>query len=144
MAEASVKILQEMNPLVSVSALTGTPESILTKDGVSNYTVVLLVGQPANIIQQADVVCTEAGIPLYAAVSRGLFGWAFANLHKHQYNLEVISYVYGAIYVKGLIIGSIFLFGCSGKRSKRMDPFKRQSRNIFLILCLGNRLYLQK
>jgi ubiquitin-like 1-activating enzyme E1 A len=91
-AEASVAVLQEMNPLVKVSALPGTPQSFLTPDRLENYSVLLLVGQSAHIVQQADKVCMAVGIPLYAAVSRGLYGWAFANLHTHTYTIDV-SYI---------------------------------------------------
>lgn len=88
-AEASVSVLQEMNPLVKVSSLAGTPQSVLTPETIKNHTVVLLIGQPAHIIQQADKVCAEVNVPFYAATSRAFFGWAFANLHEHQYRVEV-------------------------------------------------------
>lgn len=88
-AEASVATLQEMNPFVKVAALPGPPEAVLAPDVLRQYDLLLLCDQPASRIAQADVMCREAGIAFYAGVCRGIFGWAFANLHQHRYMVEV-------------------------------------------------------
>ncbi|KAI3438249.1 hypothetical protein D9Q98_000686 [Chlorella vulgaris] len=87
-AEASVATLQEMNPFVKVAALPGPPEAVLAPDVLRQYDLLLLCDQPASRIAQADVMCREAGIAFYAGVCRGIFGWAFANLHQHRYMVE--------------------------------------------------------
>ncbi|KAL4857355.1 SUMO-activating enzyme subunit 1B-2 [Chlorella vulgaris] len=87
-AEASVATLQEMNPFVKVAALPGPPEAVLAPDVLRQYDLLLLCDQPASRIAQADVMCREAGVAFYAGVCRGIFGWAFANLHQHRYIVE--------------------------------------------------------
>ena len=81
--------LQEMNPLVRVAALPGAPADALSLDVLRCHDLLLLCGAPAGTIATADALCREAGVALYAGVCRGIFGWAFANLHTHRYNVEV-------------------------------------------------------
>ena len=88
-AEACVATLHEMNPLVSVNAVPGTPATFVTAATVSGYNIVILVGQSGAIVDAADVACRESNVPLIAACSRGLAGWAFANLHDHKFLVEV-------------------------------------------------------
>ena len=88
-AEASVATLQDMNPLVKVSSLPGAASTFVTPDSLAGFNVLVLVGQPAGVIERADGACAEAGVAFYAAVSRGIFGWVFANLHQHSYAVEV-------------------------------------------------------
>jgi molybdopterin/thiamine biosynthesis adenylyltransferase len=87
-AEACVATLQEMNPLVSVNAVAGTPSTFVTAATVSGYNIVILVGQSGAVVDAADVACRETNVPLIAACSRGLAGWAFANMHTHKYIIE--------------------------------------------------------
>lgn len=88
-AEASVATLREMNPLVKVEALAGSPSELLTADSLQGFNVLLLVGQPAHMIDQADQACAAAGVAFYAACSRGIFGWVFSDLHDYNYAFEV-------------------------------------------------------
>lgn len=88
-AEASVATLQEMNPLVTVGAVPGSPSTYVTEASVAGYNLVLLVGQPGHVVSHADSACTKAGVPFLAACCRGFSGWAFANLHSHDYIVEV-------------------------------------------------------
>ncbi|EFN54772.1 hypothetical protein CHLNCDRAFT_134704 [Chlorella variabilis] len=87
-AEASVATLAEMNPFVKVAALPGPPSSVLAADVLRQYDLLLLCGQPASSIAAADVLCREAGVAFYAGVCRGIFGWAFADLHQHRFVVE--------------------------------------------------------
>ncbi|KAL4523103.1 hypothetical protein Ndes2526A_g07814 [Nannochloris sp. 'desiccata'] len=87
-AEACVATLQEMNPLVSVNAVAGTPGTFVSTATVSGYNIVILVGQSGAVVDAADVACRETNVPLIAACSRGLAGWAFANVHSHTYIKE--------------------------------------------------------
>ena len=77
-----------MNPLVSVNAVAGVPATFITTSTVSGYNIVILVGQSGAVVDAADVACREINIPLIAACSRGLAGWAFANVHSHKYTIE--------------------------------------------------------
>ena len=81
--------LREMNPFVQVSALAGSPAMALAPEALRQCDVLLLCGQPASVIAQADVLCREAGVKLFAGVCRGIFGWAFADLGQHRYVVEV-------------------------------------------------------
>jgi ubiquitin-like 1-activating enzyme E1 A len=87
-AEACVATLQEMNPLVSLNAVAGTPATFVTATTVSGYNMVILVGQCGSVVDAADVACRESNVPLLAACSRGLAGWVFANVHSHNYIIE--------------------------------------------------------
>ena len=88
-AQASVATLQDMNPLVTVASADGTPASFAsTAANVAGYNLVLVVGQSADVVNQAEAACTEAGVPFLAACTRGFSGWAFANLGAHTYTTE--------------------------------------------------------
>lgn len=87
-AEACVATLNEMNPLVSVFASNESPASFLTPKNVAGYNIAVLIGQSGEVVGAADKACQDTGVPLVAANSRGLAGWAFANLHTHDYIME--------------------------------------------------------
>ena len=89
MAEACVATLQEMNPFVKVAALPGTPAAALAAETLRQCDLLLLCGQPADTIAQADALCREAGVAFYAGLCRGIFGWAFADLQDHKCVVEV-------------------------------------------------------
>ena len=88
-AEASAATLREMNPFVQLAVLGGPIAEALTQDRLKQHDLVLLCGQPAYLVSRADRLCTEAGVAFYAATCRGISGWAFANLHDHEYIVEV-------------------------------------------------------
>ena len=88
-AEACVATLQEMNPFVKVAALPGTPAAALAAETLRQCDLLLLCGQPADVIAQADALCREDGVAFYAGVCRGIFGWAFADLQEHKFVVEV-------------------------------------------------------
>jgi molybdopterin/thiamine biosynthesis adenylyltransferase len=90
-AEACVSTLQEMNPLVSVNAVGGDPATFVTAATVAGYNIVILIGQSGAVVETADAVCRETNVPLVAACSRGLGGWAFANLLHHKYIIETTT-----------------------------------------------------
>ena len=87
-AEACVATLREMNPLVSVAAINESPETFLNANKFAGYNIVVVIGQSGAGVDAADRACTETGVPLIAASNRGLAGWAFANLHTHDYVIE--------------------------------------------------------
>lgn len=79
-----------MNPHVRVEALAELPATIATSAArLADFHILVLCGQSAHVIHQADKACSIAGIGFFAANSRGICGWAFANLHEHKYILEV-------------------------------------------------------
>jgi hypothetical protein len=81
--------LQEMNPFVKMSTLAGDLDAVLQPDVLRQVDLLLLSGQAAPAVQRADEACSQHGVGLFAARSRGIFGWLFANLHQHQYAVEV-------------------------------------------------------
>lgn len=87
-AAACVAALREMNPFVSVAAAPGPPPAALVTQALAPYDLVLLCGQPAHAVAEADAVCSQAGVGLVAAACRGVGGWAFLNLHEHSYVVE--------------------------------------------------------
>ena len=88
-AEASAATLAEMNPYVKVSVLPGTPVAALAPENLRQADLLLLCGQDASVIAQADALCREDGVAFFAGVCRGMFGWAFADLGEHTYVWEV-------------------------------------------------------
>ena len=85
--------LKEMNPLVSVTAVNGKPSSFLTTENVTNYNIAILIGQPGAVVHAVDTVCTEKGVAFIATSSRGFAGYAFANVHSHNYVVEVLPFL---------------------------------------------------
>lgn len=88
---ACVAQLQEMNPFVQISCLKGPIRDALTKELFGQFNLVLLCGQSAQDIQKADVLCSEMDVHFYAASCRGISGWIFANLHQHEYTIEILQ-----------------------------------------------------
>ena len=87
-SQASVRTLREMNPLVNVEAISGLDYNNLGTEDLKGYSIIMLFGAPANVVAALDAVASEADVPFFAANSRGIFGWAFANLHQHKYEIE--------------------------------------------------------
>jgi ubiquitin-like 1-activating enzyme E1 A len=87
-AEVCVETLRDMNPLVKVSWLPGAPYTFADSGNLAEFNVVLLSGQAADVVDRTDQACAAAGVAFYAAVSRGIFGWVFANLHEHSFVVE--------------------------------------------------------
>lgn len=81
--------LQEMNPFVKVAALPGTPAAALKAETLRQADVLLLCGQDASVVHQADALCREDGVAFFAGLCRGIFGWGFADLGEHRYTVEV-------------------------------------------------------
>ncbi|KAI7844210.1 hypothetical protein COHA_002344 [Chlorella ohadii] len=90
-AEASAATLAEMNPYVKVSVLPGTPVAALAPENLRQADLLLLCGQDASVIAQADALCREDGVAFFAGVCRGMFGWAFADLGEHTYVWEKVE-----------------------------------------------------
>ncbi|KAL4450085.1 hypothetical protein ABPG77_010754 [Micractinium sp. CCAP 211/92] len=84
-AEACVATLQEMNPFVRVSALPGPLPAAFKPEALQQHDLLLVCGQPAGTVAAAAAACRQAGVPFYAGASRGIYGWAFADLQEHRY-----------------------------------------------------------
>jgi len=145
-AEACVATLQEMNPLVSVNAVAGTPATFVTTATVPGYNIVILVGQSGAVVDAADLACSETNIPVIATCSRGLAGWAFANVHNHKYIIEsIIDQPDGTTKktteeksVQGVSWEAALGAAVEKRQMKRMSPFfpllrgKRESAELIL------------
>lgn len=80
-----------MNPLVKIDFIAASPASHASSvDNVADYQLVLLVGQSAHAVKEADNACSQANVPFMAACSGSLGGWGFANLHDYEYSTEVM------------------------------------------------------
>lgn len=84
MAQASVKTLQEMNPLIKVSSVNIS----LTTEHLKQYNIVLLFSGTLNDITSVEAACMTVNVPFFTACCTGIYGWAFANLHKYDYDVE--------------------------------------------------------
>lgn len=87
--------LREMNPYVQVAALPGPPTAALEAGTLRTADLLLLCGQDASVIAQADALCREDGVAFFTGVCRGIFGWAFADLGEHRYTVEVRGWMDG-------------------------------------------------
>lgn len=74
--------------MVSVRSEPGSTSTYVTPHTVAPYNLVLLVGHSTDIVNAADVACSQANVPFMAASSRGYAGWAFSNLHEHIFVVE--------------------------------------------------------
>lgn len=81
--------LQEMNPFVRVSALPGPLPAAFKPEALQQHDLLLVCGQPAGTVAAAAAACRQACVPFYAGASRGIYGWAFADLQEHRYVEEV-------------------------------------------------------
>ena len=87
--EACVNSLRDINPMVDISHHVCNPSSFISLENVEGSSLLILVGQSADAVNAADEICLKAGIPLIATCSSGFSGWAFANLHEHNYVVEI-------------------------------------------------------
>lgn len=84
--EACVTVLQEMNPLVTVTALRAT---MLNAAAVREFHVVCFTG--GSLVDQITLneLCREAGVKFCCARCTGPFGWMFLDLMHHAYTSDV-------------------------------------------------------
>eukprot|EP00891_Asterochloris_glomerata_P009482 jgi/Astpho2/9482/Aster-x1580 len=88
-AEVSAETLQEMNPLVKVTAKRGAAETA-SAEAVKGYQVVLVVGQSLPVQEAWDEVCATHNILFFSAATRGTCSYFFVNLHTFTFTpLEV-------------------------------------------------------
>ncbi|KAK9797017.1 hypothetical protein WJX73_007198 [Symbiochloris irregularis] len=86
-AQQSSETLQHMNPLVTVSARSGSPEAETDLSFIKGYQVLLLAGANLQTMLRYDQACTAYGVAFYTVISRGSNSYFFANLHEHAYTL---------------------------------------------------------
>lgn len=82
-AAVSAAALQEMNPLVKVQAVQGSPANACREVESGQYDVVLLANQPFEQMLEMDEACSKVGCAFFAARCLGTSAFFFANLHRH-------------------------------------------------------------
>lgn len=88
-AQACIRTLKEMNPMVLVEANTESPTAFLSRGDVSGYGIVLCFNLDASVISKADEICSGSNLPIITSNCRGVSGWIFSNPQAHSYVVEV-------------------------------------------------------
>jgi ubiquitin-like 1-activating enzyme E1 A len=73
-----------MNPFITVSSVN-IP---LTAEHLKQYNIVLLFRGTLQDITSVEAACMSVNVPFFTACCNGIYGWAFANLHKYSYDIE--------------------------------------------------------
>lgn len=85
-------VLQEMNPLVSVSAAPGSAAAVPEAPWVAQFQVVLLGGASLALMQAWDAVCAEAGVAFFGGCSRAAVSFLFADLGECTFTQQARLY----------------------------------------------------
>jgi len=89
-AEVSLERLQQLNPMVEVSAEAGsTTDKGL--DFFKQFDVVIATSLPRDELVRINSLCRPENILFYAGDVFGFFGWSFMDLVMHNYAEEVTS-----------------------------------------------------
>eukprot|EP00899_Mesostigma_viride_P028732 jgi/Mesvir1/9043/Mv21326-RA.1 len=93
MGAACVPGVQELNPMVRVSAATGQPEDLDASTLAANYDAVMLARAPAPVRKRVAATCRAASVSFYYVDCRGEGGYFFNDLGggKHGYVLKLGS-----------------------------------------------------
>eukprot|EP00045_Choanoeca_perplexa_P003612 m.32232 g.32232 ORF g.32232 m.32232 type:complete len:329 (+) comp12140_c0_seq1:45-1031(+) len=86
-AEACLARLQALNPLVEVTAETGSPQS-LTVDILKNYDVVCLTGGDLSLHMAINELTRQAGVRFFAGDVFGMHGYFFSDQLEHHYLVD--------------------------------------------------------
>ncbi|KAJ6264863.1 hypothetical protein Dda_1016 [Drechslerella dactyloides] len=86
-AEAAAPAIQKLNPRVAV---TTDSQPIETRDAeyFRQFSIVIVTEADLNTLISVNESCREAGVAFYAGACFGLYGYAFADLIKHQFIIE--------------------------------------------------------
>lgn len=104
-AQACIKTLKEMNPMVIVEGKTESPAVFLSRGDVSDYGIVLCFNLDASVISKADEICSRSNLPILTSNCRGVSGWIFSNPQVHNYVVEV-RYLPGYAKISGICMTS--------------------------------------
>ena len=83
-AEASVERAQRLNPMVSVTAQTGSSTD-LTEEQVAHYDVLVATGCPDAELTRLNALCRRRGVLFLAGDVYGFYGFMFADLGRHEF-----------------------------------------------------------
>ena len=83
-------VLQEMNPLVSVRAASGSASAPPDTALLSKFQVVLLVSPSLALISTWDEACASVGVAFFGGCSRGAVSFLFADLGECTYTQQVL------------------------------------------------------
>lgn len=86
-AEAAAPQIQKLNPRVKVTALTTNPAT-LEPDFFIPFTLVIATDLDFNTLSTINAITRVYNKPFYAAGAHGMYGYIFADLIMHQYQIE--------------------------------------------------------
>ncbi|KAK6349619.1 hypothetical protein TWF696_005903 [Orbilia brochopaga] len=86
-AEAAAPAIQKLNPRVTV-ATDGQPVETRGAEFFRQFSIVIVTEADLNTLISVNDACREAGVAMYAGACYGLYGYAFADLIKHQFIIE--------------------------------------------------------
>eukprot|EP00890_Picochlorum_soloecismus_P005272 jgi/Picsp_1/5746/NSC_03105-R1_sumo-activating enzyme subunit 1b len=88
-AQACIRTLKEMNPMVLVQANNESPGVFLARGGdLCGYGIALCFNLDAGTIGKADEICSGSNLPIMTSNCRGVSGWIFSNPQIHSYVVE--------------------------------------------------------
>lgn len=90
-AEASLLRAQALNPMVEITADTG---SLASKDAVffKGFNVVIILEATTDELVRIDNMCRVNNVKFFAADLWGMFGYSFADLQEHEYVEDVVKH----------------------------------------------------
>lgn len=105
-AEAAARTLQAMNPLVKVAAAPGAPaERLQDPSFLSQFGLVVAVGQPLSVAKAAGAACAAAGVQFMAAGVAGCHSYYIADLgDDHSYVPKVCVYVANVLLLSAALL----------------------------------------
>ena len=87
-AEACLARLQNLNPMVEVSFEAGDVAD-KPDEFFRDFDVAVVVSCDRALLCRVDAACRAAGVKFYSGDVVGYFGWAFADLGRHNFTEEV-------------------------------------------------------
>lgn len=92
-AEASLDRLQNLNPMVQVSAEVGDVDA-KDREYFKNYDIVLVTSAMKDTLIKVNGFCRDLGIKFLSGDVFGFFGYAFMDLVEHEFVEEVMKVRY--------------------------------------------------
>ena len=87
-AETAVERLQQLNPMVEVTADPGDvgakPEEFF-----KDFDIVLVTCRPRDVLVRVNNLCHKNGVKFFAGDVHGFFGYSFMDLVEHEFVEEV-------------------------------------------------------
>ena len=88
-AETAVERLQQLNPMVEVSADTGDVGAKPEEYFRDNFDIVLVTCRPRDVLVRVNNLCHKNGVKFFAGDVHGFFGYSFMDLVEHEFVEEV-------------------------------------------------------